>query len=71
MVKNIILQVVCEAKYFVIMCHSTPDTSHTDQMTLTVRYVTIKNSIAQVKKSFLTFFPLSGKTTAEIQVHLL
>ena len=35
-------------------------------MTLIVRYVTIKNSIAQVKESFLNFFRLSGKTAAEI-----
>ena len=35
-------------------------------MTLIVRYVTIKSSIAQVKKSFLSFLPLSGKTAAEI-----
>ena len=65
-VKNIILQEVREAKYFAIMCDSTPDISHTDQMTLVVRYVTIKNSIAQVKESFLTFSPLSGKTAAKI-----
>ena len=55
-VKNIILQEVREAKYFAIKCDSTPDMSHTDQMTLIVRSVTIKNSIAQVKESFLTFF---------------
>ena len=40
-VKNIILQDVREAKYFAIMCDSTPDTSHTDQMTLIATYVTI------------------------------
>ena len=48
-VKNIILQKVREAKYFAIMSDSTMDISHADQMTLIVRYVTIKNSIAQVK----------------------
>ena len=35
-------------------------------MALIVRYVTIRNNIAQVKKSFLNFFLLSGKTVAEI-----
>ena len=65
-VKNIILQEMREAKYFAIMCDSTPDISHTDQMALLVRYVTIQNSIAQVKESFLTFFTLSEKTAAEI-----
>ena len=49
-VKNIILQDVREAKYFAIMCDSTPDISHTDQMTLIVRYATIKSSIVQVKE---------------------
>ena len=40
-------------------------------MTLIVRYVTIKNSIAQVKESFLNFFPLCGKTAAEISQSIL
>ena len=42
-VKNIIVEEVREAKYFAIMCDSTPDISHTDQMALIVRYVTIQN----------------------------
>ena len=70
-VKNIILQEVREAKHFAIVCDSTPDISHTDQMTPIVTYVTIKKSVAQVKKSFLTFFPLSGKTAAEISRSIL
>ena len=53
------------------MCDSTPDISHTDQMTLIVRYVTVKNSIVQVKNSSLNFFPLSGKTAAEISQSIL
>ena len=53
------------------MCDSTPDIPHTDQMTLIVRYVTIKNSIAQVKESFLNSFSLSGKTAAEISQSIL
>ena len=65
-VKNIFFQDVREAKYFAIMCDSPANISHTDQITLMVRYVTIKNSIAQVKESFLNFFPLSGKTAAKI-----
>ena len=48
------------------MCHSSPNIPHTDQMTLIVRCVTIKNSIAQVKESFLNFFPLSGKRQLNI-----
>ena len=40
-------------------------------MALIVRYITIKNSIAQANKSFLTFFPLSGKTGAEISQSIL
>ena len=53
------------------MCDSAPDISHSDQMTFIDRYVTIKNSIAQVKESFLNFFPLSGKTAAEISQSIL
>ena len=40
-------------------------------MTLIVKYVTIKNIIARVKESFLNFFPLSGKTAAEISQSIL
>ena len=40
-------------------------------MTLIFRYVTIKHSIAQVKESFLNFFPLSGKTVAEVSQSIL
>ena len=70
-VKNIIVEEVSEAKYFAIMCDSTPYISHTDQMALTVRYVTIQNGIAQVKESFLNFLPLRCKTAAEISRSIL
>ena len=70
-VKNIIVEEVSEAKYFAIMCDSTPDISHTDQMALIFRYVTIQNGIAQVKESFLNFFPLRCKTAAEISRSIL
>ena len=53
------------------MCDSTPDISHTDHLTPRARYVSIKNSIVQVKESFLTFFLLSGKTAAEISQSIL
>ena len=53
------------------MCDITPDISHTDQMALIVKYVTIQNGIAQVKESFLNFFPLRGKTAAEISRSIL
>ena len=43
----------------------------TYHMTLIVRYVTIKNSIAQGKESFLNFFSLSGKTAAEFSQSIL
>ena len=67
-VKNMILQDVREAKYFAIMCDSTPDILHTDQMTL---YSQIYNIQKQVMESFLNFFPLSGKTAAEISQSIL
>ena len=70
-VKNITVEEAREVKYFAIMCDSTPDISHTDQMALIVRYVTIQNGIAQVKESFMNFFPLRGKTAAEISRSIL
>ena len=70
-VKNTTVEEVRKAKYFAIMRDSTPDISHTDQIALMVRYVTIQNGIAQVKKSFLNFFPFRGKTAAEISRYVL
>jgi len=39
--------------------------SHTDQMAFVVRYVKVEESEAQIKESFLNFFPLDAKMAEE------
>ena len=58
-VKDLILEEIKTAKYFSILLDSTPDISHTDQMTFIVRYVKIdSNNEVQIKEFFPNFFPL-------------
>uniref|UniRef100_UPI003590127A zinc finger MYM-type protein 1-like n=1 Tax=Myxine glutinosa TaxID=7769 RepID=UPI003590127A len=55
------------AKYFGIMFDSTPDISHTDQMSEVIRYVKINNRKVEVKEVFLGFFlPLKGLKAADL-----
>jgi len=70
-VKNLILKKIKEAAYFSILLDSTPDVSRTDQMAFVVRYVKVEESDAQIKESFLNFFPLRGKTAEEITNSIL
>ena len=39
-VLNVVIAEVNAAKYFLISVDSTPDVSHTDQLTVVIRYVT-------------------------------
>nr|XP_047143105.1 uncharacterized protein LOC124817292 [Hydra vulgaris] len=60
---------ICEikkAKFYGILFDSTPDKSHTEQMSQVIRYVKIDNRNVEVKESFLGFIPLSGKKTDSI-----
>ncbi|XP_065642103.1 52 kDa repressor of the inhibitor of the protein kinase-like [Hydra vulgaris] len=55
---------ICEikkAKFYGILFDSTPDISHTEQMSQVIRYVKIDNRNVEVKESFLGFISLSGK----------
>lgn len=51
------------AKYFSVSVDSTPDVSHCDQLTVTIRYV---NDNCQAVERFLTFVPLLGHTSSQI-----
>ena len=70
-VKHLILEEIKTAKYFSILLDSTPDVSHIDQMALFVRYVKIDSSEAQIKESFLNFFPLHRKNAYETTKSIL
>ncbi|XP_042212511.1 52 kDa repressor of the inhibitor of the protein kinase-like [Homarus americanus] len=60
-----ILADIKKAKYFGILFGSTPHISHTDQMSEVIRYVHIEGDSVEVRESFLSFFPIAGKTANE------
>ncbi|XP_040275768.1 zinc finger MYM-type protein 1-like [Bufo bufo] len=70
-VKAKIVTDIKSAKYFGIMFDSTPDVSHTDQMSEVIRYVHITNRKVEVKEVFLGFFPLKGKKAADLSSDIL
>lgn len=61
-----IISDVKKAKYYGLLLDSTPDNSHIDQMCKIVRYVHIEERVVEVRESFLGFFPMNGKTAADI-----
>lgn len=61
-----IFKKISKAKYFSIMFDSTPDISHTDQMSQVIRYVHIEGSEVTVEESFIDFILLHGKSANEI-----
>ncbi|XP_042218327.1 zinc finger MYM-type protein 1-like [Homarus americanus] len=65
-VKEKILADIKKDKYFGIIFDSTPDISHTDQMSEVIRYVHIEGDSVEVRESFLGFFPIAGKTADEL-----
>nr|XP_033788702.1 zinc finger MYM-type protein 1-like [Geotrypetes seraphini] len=70
-VKEKIVADIKKAKYFGILFDSTPDVSHTDQMCEVIRYVYIEDDNVEIKESFLGFFPISGKSAAELTEQIL
>ena len=60
-----------EAKYYSMLFDSTPDISHTDQMTQIIRYIVIQEGTVQILESFIDFIPLKGKTSEDITKMIL
>ena len=56
-----VVKEIKDAKYFSFIVDSTPDVSHVDQLTFTVRYVT---ETAEIAERFLKFVAIHGHTAA-------
>lgn len=61
-VKSVILERVRIAKYFSIILDCTPDVSHIEQMSFTIRFVDITSENICVKEHFLSYRPASDST---------
>lgn len=67
-VLKLIVNEIIEAKYFSITVDSTPDISHTDHLTVVLRYV---SSIGEVAERFLTFIPIVSHKGEELAATIL
>ncbi|XP_043276006.1 zinc finger MYM-type protein 1-like [Venturia canescens] len=70
-VKCTLIEEIKSARYFGMIFDSTPDVSHTDQMSQVIRFVKIDNRKVEVKEVFLGFFPLKGKKAADLSDEIL
>ena len=71
-VRKHILGDIEKAKYFSIIFDSTPDISHQDQLSQTIRYVKIDDQgKVEVKESFLDFIIIRGKTAEALTTVIL
>ncbi|XP_047132442.1 uncharacterized protein LOC124811172 [Hydra vulgaris] len=57
-----VLQERRSTKYFAIMVDATPDSSHTEQTTFILQYVTLKDSQYEIVERFLTYVDCNNKT---------
>ena len=65
--RTAIFQKIAKVKYFAIMFDSTPDTSHTDEMSQVIGYVHIEDTEVSIVESFTDFIHLHGKSADRLQ----
>lgn len=61
-VRQTILNQIKKSKYFSILFDCTPDKSHQEQMSQTIRYVDISNGEIMIKESFIDFICTNEKS---------
>lgn len=62
-IQDHILNKLSKATYYSIILDCTPDVSHTEQMTMVVRFVQVnENAEASIKEHFLGFVPINDST---------
>ena len=67
----VILDEVCEAKYYSIIVDSTPDIAHVDQMAQVLRYVNISGRKVEVKETFISFIEFGEKNAEALTNQIL
>ncbi|XP_052624860.1 uncharacterized protein LOC111905161 [Lactuca sativa] len=73
-IKKELIKKIKEAKYYSIILDCTPDSSHQEQMTIIVRYLTLSYNSVTVEESFLGFLNVddtSGKGLFDITLEEL
>lgn len=72
-VRKFLTEAIIRAKYYCIMCDSTPDAAHQDQHSIVLRYVQ-ENADSEtgrvgvnIKETFLSFVQFPGKNAASIE----
>uniref|UniRef100_A0A803SRA8 TTF-type domain-containing protein n=1 Tax=Anolis carolinensis TaxID=28377 RepID=A0A803SRA8_ANOCA len=71
-IQDNILQQLCQAKYYSIILDCTPDASHTEQMTLMVRFIKIEGKKeVSIKEHFLGFVPVTHSSDEDLTEILL
>ncbi|KAK2713096.1 hypothetical protein QYM36_011704 [Artemia franciscana] len=60
------ISLVIAAKYYSIILDCTPDISHTEKMTVIVRFVAIRETTSEIQGHLLGFIPLTETTGASL-----
>lgn len=70
-IKSQIMSMLKEAKYYSIIVDCTPDVSHVEQMSLTIRFVNCEPGSIKIQEHFIGFVPLEKTTGAALTERIL